>query len=275
MWEIDNKGIFGVVYNPRTKKIQMQKHTFPFNFKNLVKGSMPNLIACSNDKVDDLKKSWNAWSAEDRGGVDLCVKNLYFAYKKYLQLDTAFQSSTESLELAKDVQQFQKDFLNTFNDVNLGNQKTQTVNVGWHTIDVNDIDPLDLSTLAQKIANEKNPIDGVEFKGKIYRIFDNKDNHTLELQVFGGESNAPIKPQTNTQIVRTFIKMVKMINASGLTDFVNGNFYQVKDVMYFDGKKYYLIEDNNGIAHHIANDRLKELTVYIEPPKISPETALS
>jgi hypothetical protein len=60
--------------------------------------------------------------------------------------------------------------------------------------------------------------------------------------------------------------MVKMVNADGLTDFINGNFYEVKNILNFDGKQYYEITDCNGVNHHIHDSRMKQVSVYVEPP---------
>ena len=69
---------------------------------------------------------------------------------------------------------------------------------------------------------------------------------------------------------RSVLTVAKMINADGLTEFVNGNIYQFN----YNGQscvphkdKFYDVLDDNGVSHWLNEDRIKLIQVFTEPPK--------
>ena len=70
---------------------------------------------------------------------------------------------------------------------------------------------------------------------------------------------------------RSVLTVAKMINADGLTEFVNGNIYQFN----YKGQScvphknnFYDVLDDNGVSHWLNADRIKLIQVFTEPPKV-------
>ena len=61
-----------------------------------------------------------------------------------------------------------------------------------------------------------------------------------------------------------------MKNAEGLTEFVNGNFYNIVKSQPFNGKTFYELKNDSGETRYINKDRLEIIEVYTEPPIAKP-----
>lgn len=262
----DRIGIFAVCYNPRTHKIQMQRYVNPNNVNMIVDGKDPWKIKCLDFDLSLLEKQWQYLEKDVKNAFKECVTSLPKSFKKYLELDNEISADkTIKNEIISKLNKCIQDFKDVYmKDYTSEVEEEQEPIENWVEVQLKDMSSDDLCELTQKIANEKNPANGVEFKGKYYRIYNG--GHELVLQVNstdGGENTNEniIRPK-----VREFIRMAKMINADGLNDFIKGNFYMVNDVNVYDGKKYYLLTDNRGVNHSIAENRLQFVSVYTEPP---------
>lgn len=262
----DKIGIFAVCYNPRTHKIQMQRYVNPNNVNMIVDGKIPCKIKCLDFDLSLLEKQWQYLEKDVKNAFKECVTSLPKSFKKYLELDNEISADkTIKNEIISKLNKCIQDFKDVYmKDYTSEAEVEEEPIENWVEVQLKDMSSDDLCELTQKIANEKNPANGVEFKGKYYRIYNG--GHELVLQVNstnGGENTNEniIRPK-----VREFIRMAKMINADGLNDFIKGNFYMVNDVNVYNGEKYYLLTDNRGVNHSIAENRLQFVSVYTEPP---------
>jgi hypothetical protein len=110
-------------------------------------------------------------------------------------------------------------------------------------------------------------------------------NTTQNDDVSSAKINTQNVNKASSNDVRNLIATAKMVNADGLIDFVNGNFYTIRlndkngtemfDIVQIDGQSYVGLLDDNGVAHYINKNRLNLLKVFAEPPKNTTEMALS
>jgi hypothetical protein len=134
----------------------------------------------------------------------------------------------------------------------------------WKDCDFSSFETDDLINLAKlhEIASAKGESD-FEFNGKKYRFIPG-DAGSFILQVL--LDNAETE---NVSIVanktRKFIQMAKIINANGLSEVVNGNFYPIVDSLAFNGKGYVTI-DVNGEKRNLEKSRVNVISVFTEKP---------
>ena len=259
-------GIFAVCYNPRTHKIQMQRDVNPSNVNMIIEGKIPCKIKCLDFDLSLLKKQWQYLEKDVKNAFKECVTSLPKSFKKYLELDNEISADKTIKDeiinkLNKCIQDFKEIYMK---DYTSELEEEQEPIENWVNVQLQDMSSDDLCELTQKIANEKNPANGVEFKGKYYRIYNG--GHELILQVNSTDGGENTNENIIQPKVREFIRMVKMINADGLNDFIKGNFYMVNDVNIYNGEKYYLLTDNRGVNHSIVENRLQIVSVYTEPP---------
>jgi hypothetical protein len=73
---------------------------------------------------------------------------------------------------------------------------------------------------------------------------------------------------------RKMIKMAKIKNADGLSEFINGNFYPVVKTIGFNNALFAVVLNDMGELRSINASRVEIVDVYAEPPINKPETAL-
>ena len=262
--ELHDRGMFAVVVNPKTGKTQSQRFIYnnhgrkPFNIYGR------NRLYCIN--APDYLTLWRNGRVNDemKNHFVKCINMLHYSFKKYLELDTGLS----------------EDDLNQVNDLidQLINQFTLTSTVAevnnnpvWVDLDHNSMTEDELSEIAQKITKEKNPAEGILYKGKSYRIFE-KPNGVISLQQLVS-ANRAVDYDANTSQdnaiankIRKYIQMAKVINANGLSEVVNGNFYPIVDTPSFNGKNYITIKINDDETRVLNQDRVKLINVFIEKP---------
>ena len=92
---IENKGIFAVVYNPLTKKTQCQRYAGNnYNERKVLIGNHHSNkhIFFPINLVAENSHRFSLFSEEELNAFKACVDDMYFACKKYLQLDTSIDA---------------------------------------------------------------------------------------------------------------------------------------------------------------------------------------
>lgn len=261
--ELQDRGMFAVVINPKTGKSQSQRFTYnnggrkPFNIFGR------NRLYCINS--DDYLNMWKNGKVNDEMKKHFikCIDMLHYSFKKYLELDKGL-SGDELNQIYDLIEQLKNWFTLNSTVAEVNN------NPVWVDLDHNSMLENELSEIAQKITQEKNPVDGILYKGKSYRIFE-KPNGVISLQQLVS-ANKAVDYDANTSKnnvianTRKYIQMAKVINASGLNEIVDGNFYPIVDTPSFNGKNYVSIKINDNETRVLNQDRVKLINVFIEKP---------
>lgn len=276
VYQIHERGVFGAIYNPKTKKCQTSREITKLlqkDFNRLIAGRKPNIYTIRifddfKEKLFDFseKIKMQNFSIETIEGLLVCVNNLYRSFMKYIEMDKDFINDKLNYETVKADLSFLRKELQK--NLSLTAEKSNVVQGGWTRININDnsIKAEFLQECLTKIVQNNNDPNGTVYQGYKYRIGyeDEKkyDNMFLEVWIDNTDkaNNDDIAVKTRKSIV-----MAKIINATGLSNLVVGNIYPIFDINNFNSIKYYTIRDNN-VKYSISADRVKEVEVYTEPP---------
>jgi hypothetical protein len=147
----------------------------------------------------------------------------------------------------------------------------------WVDISLDNFNNDDLLSITQMLSKGFNPNVGITYNGKQYRCIDNGNGLILQTLNNGDclIDNNNVKDEKSTPAyVRKTIQMVKMKNADGLTEFINGNFYVMITNQFFNGKEFVVLENADGEYRTVDMKRVERVTVYVEPPVKETETSL-
>lgn len=276
VYQIHERGVFGAIYNPKTKKCQTSREITKLSqrdFNRLILGRKPNIYTILI--FDDFKEELFNFSEEIKmqncsietiEGLRVCVNNLYRSFMKYIEMDKDFINDKLNYEQVKSDLLILREELQK--NLSLIAEKSNVVQSGWKRINLNDksIKAEFLQECLIKIVQNNNDPNGTVYQGYKYRIGyeDEKkyDNMFLEVWIDNTDkaNNDDVAVKTRKSIV-----MAKIINAMGLSNLVAGNIYPIFDINNFNAVKYYTIIDNN-VKYSISADRVKEVKVYVEPP---------
>ena len=280
--EIDGFGMFCVIRNKKTGKIQRQAYaTGKYGTRNYIGLSRVGYFK----GVDGL--AWQGMDDADKRGIVECVNALPSSFKMFSKKYNGISNlSLRVLDYLKSLrQQFYLMNIDSFNSapsddaenpVAVGAISESTPNK-WVEVSIASLSSNDLQSIMQMIYEKENPEEGVEYKGNRYRLMYD-DNGKMIIRMLkkdptceGGNGltangmkqqnpvviPAPPKPKRNTK------RMAFMVNNENLTEFVNGCYYQfVKEC----GGGYIKILNDANEERTVSKSRVSLLDVYDQPP---------
>lgn len=278
--EIDGFGMFCVIRNKKTGKIQRQAYVFG-------KYGKRNYIGLSSvgyfKGLDGL--AWQGMDDADKRGIVECVNSLPFSFKLFRKKCTIILnvSSLVNDYLKSLRQRFYLMNIDSFSSApNDGAENAVTVGATrestskkWVEVSIASLSSNDLPSILKMISEGKNPEEGVEYKGDRYRLICDGGKWILRklrmdstceggngLTANGRKQQkiavipAPPKPKRNTK------RMAFMMNNENLTEFVNGCYYQfVKEC----GGYIKILNDANE-ERTVSKSRVSLVDVYDQPP---------
>ena len=79
---IENKGMFMIVYNYATKKVQCQRVSSTANYHKLVYGSRP----CAYNDINEVMNNWYKFNDEIKEAYIYCFNYIFIAFAKFKRL---------------------------------------------------------------------------------------------------------------------------------------------------------------------------------------------
>lgn len=279
--EIDGFGMFCVIRNKKTGKIQRQAYV-------LGKYGKRNYIGLSSvgyfKGLDGL--AWQGMDDADKRGIVECVNSLPSSFKLFRKKCTIILNvSSLVYDYLKSLRQrFYLMNIDSFNSApsdGAGNATTvgatrESTSKEWVEVSIVSLSSNDLPSILKMISEGKNPEEGVEYKGDRYRLTCDDGKWILrklrmDSTCEGGNGltandrkqqkiaviPAPPKPKRNTK------RMAFMMNNENLTEFVNGCYYQfVKEC----GGGYIKILNDANEERTVSKSRVSIIDVYDQPP---------
>ena len=245
------RDVFAIVKNKATGKIECQKY-FDLSHKRADDVTHGRDKTASFLQNEELKK--------------LNMNNFFDEKILQSKLHESMQKYLLACKLQEGEKQEVRNFLASMFDESIVTTEeniTTPISEEWKDCDFSSFETDDLINLAKlhEIAKEKGESD-FEFNGKKYRFIPG-DAGSFILQVLSDNtetSSVSIENKT-----RKFIQMAKIINANGLSEVVNGNFYPIVDSLAFNGKGYVTI-DVNGEKRNLEKSRVNVISVFTEKP---------
>ena len=288
--EIDGFGMFCVIRNKNTGMIQRQVY-MPgnYNTRNYIGLSYNGYF----DGVDSLKQAWSGIDDEDKNNILDCVNNHLASgfrrfVKKYNGIPTVAPLDENDVyaHLRKLRQELCEMNGNSYSVPTSPNGAESTTPVGtvsgfasmsWGAVKLASLSSNDLQSIMEMINDRCNPEEGVEYKGKTYRVMSD-DNGRMVLRMLQGDAvftsgkdfhvndsekqpkpvaTTPPKPKRRTK------RMAFMMNNENLTEFVNGCYY--KFVKELNADFITILNDANE-ERTVSRSRVSLLDVYDQPP---------
>ena len=280
--EIDGFGMFCVIRNKKTGKIQRQAYaTGKYGTRNYIGLSRVGYFK----GVDGL--AWQGMDDADKRGIVECVNALPSSFKMFSKKYNGISNlSLRVLDYLKSLrQQFYLMNIDSTSSA-LGDDEGNATTVGatgestskkWVEVSIASLSSNDLQSIMQMIYDKENPEEGVEYNGDRYRLMYD-DNGKMIIRMLkkdptceGGNGltangmkqqnlvviPAPPKPKRNTK------RMAFMVNNENLTEFVNGCYYQfVKEC----GGGYIKILNDANEERTVSKSRVSIIDVYDQPP---------
>ena len=103
-----------------------------------------------------------------------------------------------------------------------------------------------------------------EIDGVKYMLKDMGNNEIKICRLEGGEN---IAAEVTYDETRKYIQMVKMINAEGLNNVVNGNFYPIVNTVKFNDKNFVIIKVGDDNVS-VLQDRIKLVNVFADAVEV-------
>ena len=279
--EIDGFGMFCVIRNKKTGKIQRQAYaTGKYGTRNYIGLSRVGYFK----GVDGL--AWQGMDDADKRGIVECVNALPSSFKMFSKKYNGISNlSLRVLDYLKSLRQ-QFYLMNIDSTTGVPSDDAEnTVTVGatsestsnkWVEVSIASLSSNDLPSILKMISEGKNPEEGVEYKGDRYRLICEDGKWILRklrmdstceggngLTANGRRQQKPVvipappKPKRNTK------RMAFMVNNGNLTEFVNGCYYQfVKEC----GGGYIKILNDANEERTVSKSRVSLIDVYDQPP---------
>ena len=280
--EIDGFGMFCVIRNKKTGKIQRQAYaTGKYGTRNYIGLSRVGYFK----GVDGL--AWQGMDDADKRGIVECVNALPSSFKMFSKKYNGISNlSLRVLDYLKSLRQrfYLMNIDSTTgapsdgaeNHVTVG-ATSESTSKKWVEVSIASLSSNDLQSIMQTIYEKENPEEGVEYNGNRYRLMYD-DNGKMIIRMLKKDSTceggngltangrkqqnlvvipAPPKPKRNTK------RMAFMVNNENLTEFVNGCYYQfVKEC----GGGYIKILNDANEERTVSKSRVSILDVYDQPP---------
>jgi hypothetical protein len=197
-------------------------------------GMFSAIINCTTNKMQVGKNIYTSPTSRNVRQINGFGNFVVFHNLKEMEQAYQWYSATEKMQIRSVLNELKRSSFKFFKDVYNSSNITEMEEISNHILKLNqDYNYLYKNGTLPELQDEVNA--------------DEVEVNTNEVEV---------------NKVRTFVKVAKMINASGLTDFVNGNFYQIdrieqngNSVIKRNGK-FITLFDDNGIPHFIDETRL-------------------
>lgn len=246
----NSQDVFSIVKNKATGKIECQKY-FDLTPKRTYD------VTHGRDKTASFLRNEELKKLKEKNFFDEMKSKLHESMQKYL-LACNLQESEK-----QEVRNF---FANMFADESVATEENITTSISeeWKDCNISAFETDELINIAKshEIASAKGESD-FYYYGKKYRFISGNSGNFI-LQVLSNNTEAE-----NVSIIenktRNFIQMAKIINANGLNEVVNGNFYPIVDTLAFNGKGYVTI-DVNGEKRNLEKSRVNIVSVFTEKP---------
>ena len=279
--EIDGFGMFCVIRNKKTGKIQRQAYaTGKYGTRNYIGLSRVGYFK----GVDGL--AWQGMDDADKRGIVECVNSLPSSFKMFSKKYNGISNlSLRVLDYLKSLRQqfYLMNIDSTTGAPSDGAENATTVGATrestskkWVEVSIASLSSNDLPSILKMISEGKNPEEGVEYNGDRYRLICEDGKWILRklrmdstceggngLTANGRKKQkivaipAPPKPNRNTK------RMAFMVNNENLTEFVNGCYYQfVKEC----GGGYIKILNDANEERTVSKSRVSLIDVYDQPP---------
>ena len=239
--------IFSVIQNKRTGNIEMHKAILPtykkaFSIIHGTSGRSGYYGPCLEEHKSDFKKLVTEYLMDSFSALVKAVnKN-----------DSCASITGEEYTLAvNEIQKEINEFMNV-EDKFEGEEK-------WVPVPDNELnDDLINKILAAIMGRIEYPqeIDGVK-----YMLKETGNNEIKICRLEEGEKEVPETVVDGN--VRKFIQMVKMINAEGLNNVVNGNFYPIVNTVKFNEKNFVTIKVGEEDIS-VSQNRIKLVNVFVD-----------
>ena len=280
--EIDGFGMFCVIRNKKTGKIQRQAYaTGKYGTRNYIGLSRVGYFK----GVDGL--AWQGMDDADKRSIVECVNALPSSFKMFSKKYNGISNlSLRVLDYLKSLRQ--RFYLMNIDSTSsaLGDDEGNATTVGatseftskkWVEVSIASLSSNDLPNILKMISEENDPEEGVEYKGDRYRLICDGGKWVLRklrmdstceggngLTANGRRQQKPVvvipappKPKRNTK------RMAFMVNNENLTEFVNGCYYQfVKEC----GGGYIKILNDANEERTVSKSRVSLIDVYDQPP---------
>lgn len=135
----------------------------------------------------------------------------------------------------------------------------------WKRIDdiVSSVNPDDLNKIIDALRNENKTV----FNGREYRILEDGGRAIMQYrEITSAAPEKPVESTPETPVVvqkqRRKIRLARMVDPSGLTEFVKGHFYNIRGA----DLDFVKIENENGQIRSINLNRVELVDVFSEPP---------
>lgn len=279
--EIDGFGMFCVIRNKKTGKIQRQAYaTGKYGKRNYIGLSSVGYFK----GLDGL--AWQGMDDADKRGIVECVNSLPSSFKMFIKKYNGISNlSLRVYDYLKSLrQQFCLMNIDSFSSApsdGAGNAvavgaTSESTSKKWVEVSIASLSSNDLPSILKMISEGKNPEEGVEYKGDRYRLICDDGKWILrklrmDSTCEGGNGltandrkqqkiaviPAPPKPKRNKK------RMAFMMNNENLTEFVNGCYYQfVKEC----GGGYIKILNDANEERTVSKSRVSLIDVYDQPP---------
>ena len=279
--EIDGFGMFCVIRNKKTGKIQRQAYaTGKYGTRNYIGLSRVGYFK----GVDGL--AWQGMDDADKRGIVECVNALPSSFRRFSKKYNGISNlSLRVLDYLKSLRQrfclMNNDSFSSAPSDDEGNATTvgatgESTSKKWVEVSIASLSSNDLPNILKMISEENDPEEGVEYKGDRYRLICDGGKWVLrklrmDSTCEGGNGltangrrqqkivaiPAPPKPKRNTK------RMAFMVNNENLTEFVNGCYYQfVKEC----GGGYIKILNDANEERTVSKSRVSLIDVYDQPP---------
>ena len=292
--------VFAIIINKRTGDSQRQAYTNKKPATRVV--YMGNNYAGLYKGFKALAAGWNAIADKDKDYLNRCWYRLGGAFyllaykgaidgtihqgqKKELQdwlmqlrsmtLDEAVQKTIANAPDAP-----QDAFAGGATSTPVAAQSAAPTVEEWGAVQTAALSANDLDAIITAINEQHNPVEGIEYNGKRYRISISDTTGFPEI-CCKTDAAAPVAtvatsvaaPETR-QPTRKTEQMVEITNGEGLTEFVKGSLYRLLSNANMGGLTFYKVANDAGEERFICANRGRLVEVFAEPPKAD-ETAVA
>lgn len=298
-------GVFAIIVNKRTGDSQRQAYTLKKPAAKVV--YMGNNYAGLYKGFKSLAAGWNVITDNDKEYLNRCWYRLVGAFYllAYKGTSDGTINQAQKMELQNWLVQLRRMTLEDVVQKTLANApdapqdafaggatSTPVAPVAaptvaeWGSVQTAALSQNDLNAIINAINEQQNPVEGIEFGGKRYRIAISDTTGFPEILCKTdaapvATSVAPVAPvATSTPApeirkpTRKTERMVEITNCEGLTEFVKGSLYRLLANANMDGLNFYKVANDAGEERFIRANRGRLVEVFAEPPKAD-ETAIA
>lgn len=208
----------------------------------------------------------NTLDQQEKDAFSIAFKQLGRAFKNHLTKNN--MNMMKQVDIYREIRELNKRYNDAISGkpVVMATQQTAApIENEWQNIDdiVGAMKPEVLNEITGKLMNDTG---FVTVDGKDYRVFeDSTGKCTLQYRVSGANTQVHTNTPSVAKVVekvRNSRKMAFMEKADGLTEFVNGRFYQIKNME----SDFITLVSETGDSRDILRNRVSVINVFTEAP---------